>query len=148
MNVIEVYSKTDCKLCDEAKSALKRLNSEFNAEIREILLEAGHPLYEQYKNSVPVIVASNGRTLTGKVTDDQLHDLLLSLTPPPRIYYVAKFLQALAIVVVFFGFMYGLMGDMWTDLYFFLGGIVIFLVGWMIEKQERHSRKRRGKPAV
>lgn len=148
MNVIEVYSKTDCKLCDEAKAALKRLNSEFNAEIREILLEADHPLYEQYKNSVPVIVASNGRSLTGKVTDDQLHDLLLSLTPPPRIYFVAKFLQALAIVVVFFGFMYGLMGDMWTDLYFFLGGIVIFLVGWMIEKQERHSRKRKGKPAV
>jgi len=76
-----------------------------------------------------------------------LRDLLISLMPPPTAYYVAKFLQALAIVVVFFGFMYGLMGDMWTDLYFFLGGGGVFLVGWLLEKREQSSRKK-GKPTA
>ncbi|MBI4417798.1 MAG: hypothetical protein HY563_03410, partial [Ignavibacteriales bacterium] len=80
---------------------------------------------------------------SGKVTDNDLWALFLSLTTPPRLYYLAKFLQALAIVVVFFGFMYGLLGDMWTDLYFFLGGIGIFVVGWMIEKQVTRSLRKR-----
>jgi len=147
MTTIEVFSRTDCSLCVEAKEALARLNAEFGIEIRETLLEPGHPLFNKYKDSVPVIVASNGKLVSGKVTDQQLRDLLISLTPPPTLYYVAKFLQALAIVVVFFGFMYGLMGDMWTDLYFFLGGIAVFLVGWILEKQEKYSRKKRIPPA-
>jgi len=147
MTSIEVFSKTNCSLCDKAKDVLTRLNAEFGVEIRETLLEPDHPLFNEYKDSVPVIVASNGRSVSGKVTDQQLRDLLISLMPPPTAYYVAKFLQALAIVVVFFGFMYGLMGDMWTDLYFFLGGGGVFLVGWLLEKREQSSRKK-GKPTA
>lgn len=143
MTYVEVFSTTDCSLCVKAKEKLTRLNAEFGVEIRETILLPEHPLFGKYKESFPVIVASNGKSVSGKVTDEQIRDLLLSLMPPPRMYYVAKFLQALAIVVVFFGFMYGLMGDMWTDLYFFLGGIVVFLVGWMLEKQEQSSRKKR-----
>ncbi|MEX2116564.1 MAG: glutaredoxin family protein [Bacteroidota bacterium] len=147
MTHVEVFSKKDCSLCEKAKEALARLNAEFGIDIRETLLEPEHPLYDKYKDSYPVIVASNGRSVSGKITDQQLRDLLTSLTPPPTVYYVAKFLQALAIVAVFFGFMYGIMGDMWTDLYFFLGGIAVFLVGWTLEKQEKHFRKKR-KPSA
>lgn len=146
MTYVEVFSATDCSLCVKAKEKLARLNAEFGVEIRETILEPEHPLFGKYKESFPVITASNGKSVSGKVTDEQLRDLLLSLMPPPRMYYAAKFLQALAIIVVFFGFMYGLMGDMWTDLYFFLGGIGVFFIGWMLEKQEQYSRKK-GNPS-
>ncbi|HEX9615715.1 MAG TPA: hypothetical protein VGA55_09405, partial [Bacteroidota bacterium] len=114
---------------------------EFGFETRETKLNPDDPRYDRYKNAFPVLVASNGKTVTGKITEEQLRTLLISLTPPPRIYYVAKFLQALAIVMVFFGFMYGLLGDMWSDLYLFLGGILVFVIGWILEKQETHSRE-------
>lgn len=142
MTSIEVFSTNNCSLCDKAKEALSRLNAEFGIEIRETLLDPGHPDFARYEHSFPVIVASNGKTISGKVTDDQLKELLVSLTPPPRLYFIAKFLQALAIVTVFFGLMYGLLGDMWTDLYFFIGGIGIFLIGRVLETMEKRSRTK------
>ncbi len=142
MMYIEVFSTNNCSLCDKAKDALSRLNVEYGIEVREVLLAQDHPDFGKYKDKFPVLRASNGKSVSGKVNDEQLRDLLVSLTPPPRIYYIAKFLQALAIVAVFFGFMYGLLGDMWTDLYFFIGGIAIFLVGRILEKREKRSRDR------
>jgi hypothetical protein len=142
MTYLEVFSTKNCSLCDKAKDALAKLNVEFGIEVREVLLAQDHPDFVKYKNIFPVIRASNGRSVSGKVTDEQLRDLLVSLTPPPRIYYLAKFLQALAIVAVFFGFMYGLLGDMWTDLYFFIGGIAIFVAGLILEKKEKRSREK------
>lgn len=142
MNVIEVYSKDDCSLCDEAKGLLARLQNEFSFEIKETLLTPEHSLYQSYKTSVPVILAPNGRKVSGKVSEKQVRDLLFSLTPPPKVYYAAKFLEALGMITLLFGFLYGLMGDMWTDLYFFLGGVVIFVVGWRLEKWEGRKRKQ------
>lgn len=143
MNVIEVYSKEDCSLCDEAKGLLAKLQSEYFFEIKETRLTHEHSLYQSYKNSVPVILAPNGRKVSGKVSEEQIRNLLLSLTPPPKIYYAAKFLEALGMITLLFGFVYGLLGDMWTDLYFFLGGIVIFVIGWGLEKWEERKRKAR-----
>ena len=140
MSHVEVFSKDDCSLCDEAKELLGRVNAEFGFEIRETKLNPGDPRYERYRNAFPVLVASNGKTASGKVTEEQLRVLMVSLTPPPRIYYAAKFLQALAIVMVFFGFMYGLLGDMWSDLYLFLGGILVFVIGRILEKKEARTR--------
>jgi hypothetical protein len=136
MNTLELFSKDDCSLCDDAKEIIGRVNTDFHFAVTETKLTQDDPRFLKYGKRFPVLVASNGKEVWGKVTEEQIRTLFHSLTPPPRIYYVAKFLEALAIVGVFFGFMYGLMGDMWMDLYFFLGGIVIFLGGWTLEKWE------------
>ncbi len=143
MNRLEIFSKADCKLCDEAKVRVHLINKDFHFEIQETVLKEGDPLFSKYEKKFPVIVASNGKEISGKVTEEQVRALFVSLTPPPPLYYAAKFLEALAIVVVFFGFMYGMMGDMWMDLYFFLGGIVVFFLGWSLEKWEGKKRKIR-----
>ena len=146
MNKIDIYSKSRCKLCDEAKALAHRVNTEYRFQIEEHLLTPSDKDFERYKHSFPVLVASNGKSISGNVSEEQVRNLFLSLTPPPRIFYVAKFLEALAIVTVMFGLMNGLRGDMWTDLYFFLGGIALFAGGRMLEKWE--ARKRTGgKPA-
>ena len=141
MSQISLYSKSDCKLCDEARTLLHRVNEEFRFEISEYKLEEKDPLFRKYKDRFPVLSAENGREISGKLHEEEIRSLLLSLTPPPRVYYVAKFIEALALVAVFFGFIYGLMGDMWLDLYFFLGGIAVFLTGWGLEKWEVRRRK-------
>ena len=142
MNALELFSKDDCALCDEAKELIHRVNNDFHFTVTETKLKPGDPDFPKYEKKFPVLVASNGKQIFGKMTEEQVRTLLVSLSPPPLIYYAAKFLEALAIVGVFFGFMYGLMGNMWLDLYFFLGGIAIFLVGWGLEKWEARTRKQ------
>ena len=140
MNRIVIYSKADCKLCDEAKALIRALNDTYHFEVQEIILSPVDPEFDRYKNSFPVVLASNGRKLSGNISVEKARALFLSLTPPPRIFYAAKFLEALALAAVMFGLIYGLMGDMWMDLYFFLGGIVVFTAGWFMEKWEARKR--------
>ncbi len=141
MNALELFSKDDCALCDEAKELIHRVNNDFHFTVTETKLKPGDPGFPKFEKKFPVLVASNGKQIFGKMTEGQVRALLHSLTSPPPIYYVAKFLEALAIVGVFFGFMYGLMGSMWMDLYFFLAGMAIFVVGWALEKWEARTRK-------
>jgi len=139
---VELFSKKECSLCDEAKLLIHRINEDFRFSISETTLSPDNPKFSRYEKKFPVLVAPNGREVSGKITEEDVRKLFLSLTPPPRIFYTAKFLEALALVIVFFGFMYGLLGDMWMDLYFFLGGLAVFLVGWFLEKWEARSRKQ------
>ncbi len=53
----------------------------------------------------------------------------------------AKLLEAIGIACVVIGLVNGIRGDMWTDLYLFFAGIVVFYVGRMIEKRQ----EKRGK---
>ncbi len=48
---------------------------------------------------------------------------------------LAKILEALGIAAVMLGLVQGLNGDMWGELYFFIGGIVAFYAGRFLEKR-------------
>jgi len=48
---------------------------------------------------------------------------------------LGKFLEAVGIAATMLGLVQGLYGDEWGELYLFLGGIFIFVVGRQIEKQ-------------
>jgi membrane protein implicated in regulation of membrane protease activity len=50
--------------------------------------------------------------------------------------YVAKGLQALGIACLMIGVVQGIAsGDMWIELYLFIAGIIVFVVGRMLEKR-------------
>ena len=51
----------------------------------------------------------------------------------------AKVLQAIGIAEVMIGLVTGLMGDMWKELYFSVAGIVVFTLGWFL--QRRNEKK-------
>lgn len=136
MTTVELYVQPDCKLCDDAKRLLKRLQKEVPFQLKENFLSEDHPKYKEYLVSVPVVVINGGRELAGNISEQSLREalgLLYKLTP---LLSAAKFLEALGFIVVFVGLIYGLAGDMWTDLYFFLAGIVIFVIGRVMEKRE------------
>jgi hypothetical protein len=48
---------------------------------------------------------------------------------------IAKLLEALGISATMIGLVQGIYGDMWGELYLFIGGIVLFVVGRQIEKR-------------
>ena len=53
-----------------------------------------------------------------------------------RIRVIAKTLEAIGIAAVMIGLVQGIYGsDMWGELYLFLGGIFVFLIGRQMEKQ-------------
>jgi hypothetical protein len=52
-----------------------------------------------------------------------------------RLLFTAKLLEAVAIAAVMVGLVQGIYGDMWGDLYLFLGGIFVFLIGRQMEKR-------------
>ena len=51
-----------------------------------------------------------------------------------RTMVVAKILEAIGIAATMIGLVRGFYSDMWGELYFFLGGIFVFLIGRQMEK--------------
>lgn len=52
-----------------------------------------------------------------------------------KLNIVAKLLEALGIAALMIGLVSGIYGDQWGELYLFLGGILVFVIGRQIEKR-------------
>lgn len=61
---------------------------------------------------------------------------------PDRKRWVAKLLEAVGIAATMIGLVQGIYGDMWGELYLFLGGIFVFLVGRQMEKSWEKKHKK------
>ena len=58
---------------------------------------------------------------------------------------LAKTLEAVGLAAVMIALVVGIYGDEWGELYFFLGGIALFLIGRQMEKGwERRRRAAEG----
>lgn len=55
MTLIELYTKDECHLCDEAKAVLEKVGREIPFQFKEIKLLPGEGLYEEFKNDFPVV---------------------------------------------------------------------------------------------
>lgn len=55
MTLIELYTKDECQLCDEAKAVLQKVGREIPFQFKEIKLLPGEGLYEEFKNDFPVV---------------------------------------------------------------------------------------------
>lgn len=147
MHLVELYSKDDCHLCDGVKKTLAELKEKNEFELREIHLTEDHPRASEFLPLVPVVIIDGEHRLHGRISRKELLRIL-SIVPHPNIqFFVAKFFEALGMLTVFFGFIYGLLGNMWTDLYFFLGGLAIFGVGWTLERRARKTMSQPKPPA-
>jgi hypothetical protein len=63
--------------------------------------------------------------------------------------FIAKLFEALGIACVMIGLVQGIQGnDMWTELYLSIIGIVLFLLGWGLEKWLNRKRCASGKPSA
>ncbi len=144
--VVELYSTNDCRLCDQARKILKKLQREYAFELREIKLAEDHPKFNDYALAVPVAVVNGVRQFSGQLSENQLRAAITEGHRPTARYYAAKFLEALGFITVFFGLIYGMMGNMWIDLYFFLSGLGVFGLGRLLERRETRKIGRTTQP--
>jgi glutaredoxin len=71
MNVVDLYGKEDCCLCDDARAALERLRGELGFELREHDIERDEALLRAYFERIPVVVV-DGEELCCFYVDEPL----------------------------------------------------------------------------
>jgi glutaredoxin len=70
MAKVTLYSKLDCPLCDEARTALERVRARAGFDLEELDIAADPALEHRYRERVPV-VALDGEELFDFVVDEQ-----------------------------------------------------------------------------
>jgi glutaredoxin len=58
MITVEIFSKPECKLCNEAKEKLRALQDELKFELKEVNILESDDLTERYGERIPVITIS------------------------------------------------------------------------------------------
>jgi glutaredoxin len=53
--VVEIYSKPDCHLCEDAKSVLEKLQRRHGFELREVNIADDPALLEEYGTRIPLV---------------------------------------------------------------------------------------------
>ena len=69
MNTIklQLYTKADCPLCDEAKKSLELLTTQFPIQIEEIDITANLGLFTKYKEIIPVLELEGKRLFVHQI---------------------------------------------------------------------------------
>jgi hypothetical protein len=70
--VIEIYSKPNCHLCDEAKLTILQMKTLFELDIRIIDITEYPDVHEKYKSEIPVIYINGRKSFKYRVAPDQL----------------------------------------------------------------------------
>ncbi|MHB8416735.1 MAG: redoxin domain-containing protein [Myxococcales bacterium] len=68
---VEVYSKKDCHLCDEAKAVLARVRERIPFELIEVDIEQDAKLFEQFKWDVPVVFVDGRKAFKHRVDEKE-----------------------------------------------------------------------------
>ena len=63
----QLYTKSDCSLCDKAKAALEKLAEKFPIQVEEIDITANLGLFTKYKNLIPVLEMDGKRLFVHQI---------------------------------------------------------------------------------
>jgi glutaredoxin len=67
--VVEIYSKPDCHLCDEAKAVLLEMQRRYGFQLREINIAADETLLTEYGTRIPLVFV-NGHLICKYFVDE------------------------------------------------------------------------------
>ena len=67
MITIEVMTKKDCSLCDDAKEIIEQVIAEVPAELKMTDIESDPELFERYKEKIPVVLINGEESFVYKV---------------------------------------------------------------------------------
>jgi glutaredoxin len=81
MILVELFSKENCHLCQEALAVLKNVQREipFSLAVRKLVPE--DPCYEELKEKIPVVFMNHEEAFHYRVDDPAPRRRLLTLTP-------------------------------------------------------------------
>jgi len=66
---VEIYSKPDCHLCDEAKVVLLGVQSRYWFEITEVDITRDQAIYQEYKEQIPVVFIDGSKAFKYRVDE-------------------------------------------------------------------------------
>jgi len=64
---IEIMTKADCCLCDEAKEVIDQVIPDFQVELKLTDIESDPTLFETYKEKIPVVLINGVESFVYKV---------------------------------------------------------------------------------
>ena len=64
---LQLYTKADCPLCDEAKESLEALAAQFPIQIEEIDITTNLGLFTKYKELIPVLQLEGKRLFVHRI---------------------------------------------------------------------------------
>ena len=67
MITIEIMTKKDCCLCDDAKAIIEQVIAEFPAELKMTDIESDPELFERYQEKIPVVLINGEESFVYKV---------------------------------------------------------------------------------
>jgi glutaredoxin len=66
---VEIYSKPDCSLCDEAKEVIRRVQKRVRFEWREVNIETDPELFERFRYDIPVIFIDGQKAFKHRIDE-------------------------------------------------------------------------------
>lgn len=79
MITIEVMTKKDCCLCDDAKEIIEQVIADFPAELKMTDIESDPELLERYQEKIPVVLINGEESFIHKVHPITLRNKLEKL---------------------------------------------------------------------
>lgn len=67
MIIIEVMTKKECGLCNDAKEIIERVIADFPVELKMTDIESDPALLERYKEKIPVVLINDKESFVYKV---------------------------------------------------------------------------------
>ena len=78
MDIIEIFSKENCQLCDEAKSVIKKVKMSIEFDFIEIDITKDKEIFEKYKYDIPVIHLNGVIAFKHRLNELDLKNKILS----------------------------------------------------------------------
>ena len=77
---VEIYSKPECHLCDEAKSVLVKVQQEVPFDFLEVDITSNRELFTEYKEQIPVVFICGKKAFKFRVNEKELRKKLLAIS--------------------------------------------------------------------
>ncbi len=72
MMLVELFSKEDCHLCEEAKAVLERVQKQVPFKFREFKLTPGDSNFDEFKEMFPVVYINKVPAFKYRVSENML----------------------------------------------------------------------------
>jgi glutaredoxin len=79
---LTLYSRKDCRLCDEMKAIVSGISAQIPVDVEEIDIDTSAELRERYGHEVPVLFIDGRKAFKYRTTAKQLQRKLKSRLPP------------------------------------------------------------------
>jgi len=74
--LVEIYSKPECHLCEEAKEVLARVRRRIPFELREVDITRDAALHQRYQYDIPVVLVNGHKAFKYHLDERAVEDRL------------------------------------------------------------------------